>query len=85
MRGWPALSLVAATAFAMSLTMFFVAKLLPGMVAETTAATSRSFIVGSGGILAATCVIALYSALLRQVYLDRDPRPLVTMHPRHRG
>lgn len=85
MRGWSALALVAAAAFTMSLLMFTVAKALPGVVGESMSATSRSFIVGSGGILAAITVIALYSALLRQVYLDRDPRPLVTMHPRKRG
>lgn len=85
MRGWPALSLVAATAFALSLTMFLVAKLLPAAWGDPMAETMRSFVVGSGGILAATLVIALYDALLRQVQGDRDPRPLVSMHPRRPG
>jgi len=85
MRGWSALALVAAAAFTMSLLMFLVARVLPGAVGDPMSATSRSFIVGSGGILAGTTVIALYSALLKQVYLDREPRPLVSMHPRRRG
>lgn len=79
------LALAAAAAFTMSVVIFFVAAFLPPEIGDPMAATARSFIVGSGGILAATTVIALYSALMRQVHLGSEPGPLASMHPRRRG
>lgn len=85
MHGRSVLALVAATAFVLSILVFLVTQFVPGSAADAAAATMRIFIVGSGGILAATCVVALHSALMQHVEGDCDPRPLVSVHPRRRG
>lgn len=84
MRGWPALMLVAAAAFASAIVTLLVGRLLPATWGDPVVSTARSFVVGSGAILAATTVLALYDALLRQVH-PQDDRPLVSVHPRRRG
>ncbi|HUR69388.1 MAG TPA: hypothetical protein VM370_09095 [Candidatus Thermoplasmatota archaeon] len=80
MRWWLGAATVAAIAFVEALAALIASLWLP-VLREP----ARAFVVGSGSMLAAFTVVALYTALLRQVEAPlRDTRPLVSMHPRRR-
>lgn len=77
MRGWTMATTVAAAAFVGGLAALLLAEALPWL-----AFAARSLVVGSGSMLAALLFHGLHDALQDAERERRDPRPLVTVHPR---
>jgi uncharacterized membrane protein len=72
---------MAAAAFVGSLTLLIASIWIPYV-----RGSARSFVVGTGAMLAAFVVAGLWEWLNSQVERERwDTRPLVTVHPRRRG
>lgn len=81
MRSWVMAATFAAAAFVSSLIL-----LLTSLWVPMLEASARSFVVGSGSMLAAFIVAGLWDALTSHVQAWRwDTRPLVSMHPRRPG
>lgn len=81
MRSWSLAATMAAAAFVGSLVLLIVSIWIPYL-----RHAARSFVVGSGAMLAAFIAAGLWDWLKFQVDAPRrDTRPLVSMHPRRRG
>lgn len=81
MRSWALAATFAAAAFVSSLVLLLTSAWVPWLEGS-----ARSFVVGSGSMLAAFVVSGLWAALNAKVQAWRwDTRPLVSMHPRKPG